>query len=185
MLHPTYFAGAVAVGIFLISLGVTIVLALRIRRLRAEKDSAVALAQEQQEQFARDLHDLVGHWLWLASIKSELAYRHAADDARLRGDLDEILQAVRHATHAVRNVSQAYLQLSLPGETTRAKTLLSSFGAYCSVRMDVADLPKDVSATLGTVVREGRHEHAAAQQGHEMRHRADRAQRPATADRRQ
>src|SRR4051812_9116179 len=116
MLSPTYIAGAVAVGILLISLGVTIVLALRIRGLRTEKDSAVTLAQEQQEQFARDLHDLVGQWLWLASIKSELAYRHAADDARLRGDLDEILQAVQHATHAVRNVSQAYLQLSLPGE---------------------------------------------------------------------
>jgi signal transduction histidine kinase len=154
MLHHTYFAGVVAVGIFLISLGTTFVLALRIRRLRAEKDSAVALAQEQQEQFARDLHDLVGHWLWLASIKSELAYRHAADDARLRGDLDEILQAVRQAAHAVRNVSQAYLQLSLSGETTRARTLLSSFGAYCSVRLDVADLPREVSATLGTVVRE-------------------------------
>jgi signal transduction histidine kinase len=155
MLHHTYFAGAVAIGVFLISLGVTTVLALRIRRLRAEKESAVALAQEQQEQFARDLHDLVGHWLWLASIKSELAHRHAVGDARLRGDLDEILQAVRHAAHAVRNVSKAYLQLSLQGETTRAKALLSSFGAYCSVRMDVADLPKGVSATLGTVVREG------------------------------
>ncbi|MFC7649939.1 hypothetical protein ACFQX6_63585 [Streptosporangium lutulentum] len=55
-----------------------IFLTLRIRRLRAEKDGAVALAQEQQEQFARDVHDLVGHWLWLVSIRSELAYRHAA-----------------------------------------------------------------------------------------------------------
>jgi two-component system sensor histidine kinase DesK len=157
MLHHTYFAGTAALGIFLISLGVTIGLTLRIRRLRAEKDRAVALAQEQQEQqeqLARDVHDLVGHWLWLASIKSELAYRHAEGDARLRGDLSEILQAVQHAAHAVRNVSKAYQQLSLQGETTRAEALLSSFGAYCSVRMDVTDLPDDVSATLGTVVRE-------------------------------
>ncbi|MDP9841453.1 sensor histidine kinase [Streptosporangium lutulentum] len=144
----------VAIGIFLISLGIMIFLTLRIRRLRAEKDGAVALAQEQQEQFARDVHDLVGHWLWLVSIRSELAYRHAAGDPRLRGELSEILQAVQHATHAVRNVSTVYRQLSLQGETMRAETLLSNFGAYCSVRMDVTDLPGDVSATLGTVVRE-------------------------------
>ncbi|MFC7649938.1 sensor histidine kinase [Streptosporangium lutulentum] len=61
---------------------------------------------------------------------------------------------MQHATHAVRNVSTVYRQLSLQGETMRAETLLSNFGAYCSVRMDVTDLPGDVSATLGTVVRE-------------------------------
>lgn len=115
MLHHTYFAGTAALGIFLISLGVTIGLTLRIRRLHAEKDRAVTLAQEQQEQLARDVHDLVGHWLWLASIKGELAYRHAEGDARLRGDLSEILQAVQHAAHAARNVSKAYQQLSLQG----------------------------------------------------------------------
>ncbi|OUC84324.1 sensor histidine kinase [Streptosporangium minutum] len=139
-------------GIVLISLGVTVTLALRIRRLRAEQERAVTRAHEE---FARDVHDLVGHWLWLASIKSELAYRRAAGDARLRGDLGEALQAVRHAAHAVRNVSKAHRHPSLHGESMRAQALLTSFGAACTVRMEAAGLSREVSATLGTVVREG------------------------------
>ncbi|WP_184751784.1 sensor histidine kinase [Streptosporangium album] len=131
---------------------VTVVLLLRIRRLRAEKERAVVQAHEE---FARDVHDLVGHWLWLASIKSELAYRRAAGDARLRGDLGEALQAVRHAAHAVRNVSTIHRQVSLQGESTRAQTLLAGLGADCSVRVDATGLPREVSATLGAVVREG------------------------------
>ncbi|MGV9777887.1 sensor histidine kinase [Streptosporangium sp. NPDC003464] len=147
-----YVAIAVIAGTVLISLGVTVVLALRIRRLRAEQERAVTRAHEE---FARDMHDLVGHWLWLASIKSELAYRRAAGDARLRGELGEALQAVRHAAHAVRNVSKAHRHLSLQGESMRAQALLASFGADCSVRVDATALPREVSAALGTVVREG------------------------------
>ncbi|WP_433239852.1 sensor histidine kinase [Streptosporangium sp. CA-135522] len=133
-------------------LSVTVVLAVRIRRLRAEQERAVTQAHEE---LARDMHDLVGHWLWLASIKSELAYRQAAGDARLRGDLGEALQAVRHAAHAVRNVSKVHRHLSLQGESMRAQALLASFGAECTVRVDAGGLPRDISAALGTVVREG------------------------------
>ncbi|MFJ2030033.1 sensor histidine kinase [Streptosporangium sp. NPDC087985] len=127
-------------------------LLLRIRRLRAEKERAVIQAHEE---FARDVHDLVGHWLWLASVKSELAYRRAAGDARLRGDLGEALQAVRHAAHAVRNVSTIHRQLSVQGESMRAQTLLADLGADCSVQVDATGLPQEVSAALGAVVREG------------------------------
>ncbi|MBB2911553.1 two-component system sensor histidine kinase DesK [Streptosporangium becharense] len=144
--------GAVAAGTLLLSLSTTLVLAVRVRRLRAERERVVAGVREG---FARDMHDIVGHWLWLASVKGELARRHADGDARLHGELEEVLQAVRQATRAVRNVSAAYRGLSLPAEAERARVLLRGFGAYCSVRMEVADLPGEVSAALGTVVREG------------------------------
>ncbi|MEV7006489.1 histidine kinase [Streptosporangium sp. NPDC051022] len=152
MPHQLYAMVAITAGVLVVSLGITIVLALRIRRLRAERDRAVTLAQEE---LARDVHDLVGHWLWLASIKSELAYRRAAGDAHLRGELGEALQAVRHAAHAVRHVSKGNRQLSLQGESARAEALLASFGIDCSVRIEPAGLPRTVSAVLGTVVREG------------------------------
>lgn len=152
MSHPAYLAGAAGVGVLLASLGVTLVLLLRLKRLRAERERALTRAYEG---FARDMHDIVGHWLWLASIKGELAHRRANGDARLREDLEEVLQAVRQAAHAVRNVSEARHRLSFSGEAARARTLMEGFGAYCSVRVDVDELPEVVSATLGAVVREG------------------------------
>jgi signal transduction histidine kinase len=152
MPHPAYLVGTAGAGILLISLGVTLALTLRIRRLRVERERALARAYEG---FARDMHDIVGHWLWLASIKGELAHRRAAGDARLREDLEEVLQAVRQAAHAVRNVSAARHRLSFPGEAARARALMEGFGAYCSVRVDTDELPEPVSAALGAVVREG------------------------------
>ena len=152
MPHQLYVVVAITAGTLLVSLGVTVFLALHIRRLRTERDRAVTLAQEE---LARDVHDLVGHWLWLASIKSELAYRRAADDVSLRGELGEALQAVRHAAHAVRHVSRGNRQLSLQGESARAEALLTNFGVDCSVRIRAAGLSRNVSAVLGTVVREG------------------------------
>jgi signal transduction histidine kinase len=152
MFHPAYLVVAAGTGILLTSLGVTLVLVLRIRRLHAEREKALTRAYEG---FARDMHDIVGHWLWLAAIKGELAHRRANGDARLREDLEEALQAVRQAAHAVRNVSQACRRLSFSGEAARARTLLEGFGAYCSLRVDVDELPEVVSATLGTVLREG------------------------------
>ncbi|MER6826344.1 histidine kinase [Streptosporangium sp. NPDC000563] len=152
MPHPAYLVGAVGTGILLVSLGATLVLALRIRRLHAERERALSRAYER---FARDMHDIVGHWLWLASIKGELAHRKANGDARLREELEEVLQAVRQAAHAVRNVSEAARRLSFSGEVTRARTLMEGFGAYCSVRVDVDELPELVSTALGAVVREG------------------------------
>ncbi|GAA4207530.1 hypothetical protein GCM10022252_71270 [Streptosporangium oxazolinicum] len=152
MPHPAYLVGAAGTGILLASLGVTFALVLRIRRLRAERERALSRAYEG---FARDMHDVVGHWLWLASIKGELAHRKAKGDARLREDLEEVLQAVRQAAHAVRDVSKAAHRLSFSTEAARARTLLEGFGAYCSVRVDVEELPEVVSTALGAVVREG------------------------------
>lgn len=143
---------AVITAIILILLCITVVLLLRVRRLRAEKEQAVIQAHEE---FARDVHDLVGHWLWLASVKSELAYRRAAGDARLRGDLGEALQAVRHAAHAVRDISMIHRQVPLQGESLRAQALLTGLGADCSVRVDATGLSREVSGALGAVVREG------------------------------
>ncbi|MEU8383435.1 histidine kinase [Streptosporangium sp. NPDC048865] len=151
MPHPAYLVGAAGAGVLLASLSVTLMLALRLRRLRAERERALV---RTYEGFARDMHDIVGHWLWLASIKGELARRKVNGDARLREDLEEVLQAVRQAAHAVRNVAEARRELSFSGEAARARTLMEGFGAYCSVRVDVDELPDVVSATLGAVVRE-------------------------------
>ncbi|MFC4056949.1 sensor histidine kinase [Planomonospora corallina] len=129
---------------------------MRLRRLRAqqaaERERAIARAREE---FSRDVHDLVGHWLWLASVKSELAYRQARGDDRLRGELAEALRAVRHAAHAVRHASRPDRNLSLRGEVVRAEALLWSLGADCLIQVDAGGLPSDLNAALAAVVREG------------------------------
>ncbi|MFI6511181.1 sensor histidine kinase [Streptosporangium sp. NPDC050855] len=152
MSQAAYLVGAAGAGALLVSLGVTCALTLHIRRLRLERERALSRAYEG---FARDMHDLVGHWLWLASIRGELAHRRAAGDGPLREDLEEVLRAVRQAAHSVRNLSAAGHRISFPGEVARAKVLLEGFGAYCSVRVDVDGLPEAVSTALGVVVREG------------------------------
>ncbi|GAA3134378.1 hypothetical protein GCM10010466_26350 [Planomonospora alba] len=147
---------AIALLLFLTALGTALFLWVRLRRLRAQQAAERARAVARaREEFSRDMHDLVGHWLWLASVKSELAYRQAGGDARLRGELAEALRAVRHAAHAVRHASRPDRGLSLRGEVVRAEALLWSLGAHCLIQVDAAGLPPDVDAALATVVREG------------------------------
>lgn len=146
----------VIVSVFLaVSVAFTVILTVRIRRLRGERESAVVQARED---LARDVHDLVSHWLWLASVKSELAYRRAGGDARLRRELGEAVDAVKHAAHAVREVATAGLAgplVHVHDEIGRARALLRTLGVEC--RADVAEDPLTpaVSVALGTVVREG------------------------------
>ncbi|WP_176728551.1 sensor histidine kinase [Planobispora rosea] len=149
-------AMAITLLLFLFALGIALVLWIRLRRLgarqAAERERAVARAREE---FSRDVHDLVGHWLWLASVKSELAYRQAGGDTRLRSELAEALQAVRHAAHAVRNASTSHRNLSFQGEVLRAEALLWGLGIDCLTHGDTTGLPPDLNAALAAVVREG------------------------------
>ncbi|GAA3447896.1 sensor histidine kinase [Planomonospora venezuelensis] len=152
MADQTNIPATVAFFALAVALAVIFRLTLRIARLTAERDAAAA---RTREEFARDMHDLVGHWLWLASIRSETAYRRAAGDPYVSEELGEALQALRHAAHAVRNASRGVLQPLLDGEALRAEQLLASLDVDCVTRVDATGLPAPLSAALGAVVREG------------------------------
>ncbi len=155
MAHRACVVVAVISVFFAVSVACTVVLAVRIRRLRAERESAVVRARED---LARDVHDLVSHWLWLASVKSELAYRHAGGDARLRRELGEAVDAVKHAAYAVREVATAGMVRSpvhVHEEIRRATALLRTLGVECRADVTRDPLTPALSVALGTVVREG------------------------------
>lgn len=125
------------------------VLGIRLRRMHALHDRAVARAREG---FARDAHDLVGHWLLLATMRGELALRcSGADPPR---ELVELVDAVTSAAADLRDLTATYRRISLADEAKRATALLSDFGTSCSVTLPAEELPRELSALLGTVVRE-------------------------------
>ncbi|GLW23278.1 hypothetical protein DI270_006815 [Microbispora triticiradicis] len=131
------------------------VLALRLRRLRAMQAEAVRqAAAEAREQFGRDVHDLVSSRLWLATLRSELAYRLAEDDNPLRPALADVVQAIRQAAADIRNVTRSFQDVSLPSELANARAVLRAYGTDCKIETTDAELSDQISATLAIMVRE-------------------------------
>ncbi|MFI6319673.1 sensor histidine kinase [Nonomuraea sp. NPDC050556] len=144
------FPSILALGIVAASLSLSAVLGLRLRRLQLHQDDAVARARDR---FARDAHDLVGHWLMLASMKGELVLQRAGAD--LTPDLADMVHAVRSAAGELRDLTSTYRGISLREEASRAGEVLGDFGAPCDVQLPEEELSREHSSLLGTVVREG------------------------------
>lgn len=131
------------------------ILLLRLRRLRAMQAEAVRqAAADAREQFGRDVHDLVSSRLWLATLRSELAYRLADDESPLRPALADVVQSIRQAAADIRNVTRTFQDISLPSELANARAVLRAYGTDCKIEAPEAELPPDVSAVLAIMVRE-------------------------------
>jgi signal transduction histidine kinase len=128
-----------------------------VAELRAARvQLAQAAVAEERLRFARDLHDLLGLSLSAITLKTELAHRlAAADPARAREELDEILAISRLALADVRSVAGGHHELSLTEECRTAESLLAA--AEVDVRMDLryGEIPELVGTVLATVLREG------------------------------
>ena len=132
-----------------------VILVIRLRRLSAMQAEAVRLAAaEAREQFGRDVHDLVSSRLWLATLRSELAYRLADDDSPLRPALADVVVSIRQATADLRNVTRSFRDVSLASELANARAALRAYGTDCEVEATKADLGDEVSATFAIMVRE-------------------------------
>ncbi|GAA3654059.1 signal transduction histidine kinase [Lentzea atacamensis] len=123
----------------------------------AREELATAAVTQERLRFARDLHDLLGYSLSAITLKSELTHRLVTiDPDRARQELTEVLEISRQALADVRSVALSYRELSFDEETQSAQALLSAADIDVTVRIDPCDeLPKDVTVTLATVLREG------------------------------
>lgn len=131
------------------------VLATRLRRLRAmQAEAARQAAAEAREQFGRDVHDLVSSRLWLATLRSELAYRLADDDSPLRPALADVVQSIRQASADIRNVTRSFRDVSLTSELANARAVLRAYGTDCKVDVTEAEPGDEVSAVFAIMVRE-------------------------------
>ncbi|WP_439664262.1 sensor histidine kinase [Lentzea sp. HUAS TT2] len=123
----------------------------------AREELATAAVTQERLRFARDLHDLLGYSLSAITLKSELTHRLATlDPGRARQELTEVLEISRQALADVRSVALSYRELSFDEETQSAQALLSAADIEVTVKIDACDqLPKEVTVTLATVLREG------------------------------
>ncbi len=132
----------------------------------AREELARNAVAEERLRFARDLHDLLGHSLSLIALKSELARRLAdVDPARARQEMADVEAAARGALAEVRDAVSGYRQVSCAQAVAESRSALSGAGIAVRVPDRLPDLPPDVDAALGWVVREAttnvlRHSHA-------------------------
>ncbi|MFC0863800.1 sensor histidine kinase [Sphaerimonospora cavernae] len=131
------------------------VLVRRLRRLSALQAEAVRqAAAEARQRLARDVHDLLSSRLWLASLKSELAYRRADEDSPTRAALAEVIESIRQAATDIRNVTRSYQEISLWSELTNARAVLTAYGTGCEVEASEVELAPELNAMLAVTVRE-------------------------------
>ncbi|GII32115.1 sensor histidine kinase [Planotetraspora mira] len=111
-------------------------------------------AAEAREQLGRDVHDLVGSRLWLASLQGELAYRLADENSPVRPALANVIESVRQAATDIRNVTRSYQEISLWSEIADARAVFTARGVDCTLRLAEVDLTPEASAVFAVTVRE-------------------------------
>ena len=116
----------------------------------------LALA-DQRHQFARDLHDILGHSLTVVAVKAELAGRLASlDPQRAETEIADVERIARQALADVRSAAAGYREITLAGELASAHTALAAAG----IEADLPDcgagqIPRPQQELFGWAVREG------------------------------
>ena len=110
---------------------------------------------EEQQRFARDLHDLLGHSLSLIALKSELARRLATvDPVRAGAEMADVEDAARRALAEVRDAVSGYRQVTCAQSLAEARAALTGAGIAVRLPDRVPVLPGAADVALGWVVRE-------------------------------
>lgn len=136
------------------------------RLLRAQEQIGSMAVEQERLRFARDLHDVVGHSLTAATVKTQLARRLVdTDDDRAKAELREVEGLLREALKDVRGTVAGYREVTLTSELVRAATVLEAAGIAADLPRAVDHVPAGRSELFGWVLRESvtnvvRHSHA-------------------------
>jgi two-component system sensor histidine kinase DesK len=116
----------------------------------------LALA-DQRNQFARDLHDILGHSLTVVAVKAELAGRLASlDPQQAETEIADVERIARQALADVRAAAAGYREITLAGELASAQTALAAAGIEADLPdQDVGQIPRPQQELFGWTVREG------------------------------
>ena len=116
----------------------------------------LALA-DQRNQFARDLHDILGHSLTVVAVKAELAGRLASlDPQRAETEIADVERIARQALADVRAAAAGYREITLAGELASARTALAAAGIGADLPdEDISTIPRLQQELFGWTVREG------------------------------
>ncbi|MET8152169.1 histidine kinase [Actinoplanes sp. NPDC049668] len=152
--YLTYSAAIMAaIGLMVYGLSRLADLAVQLDALRGE--TARLAVHRERLRTARDVHDLLGQGLSVLELKIVLIDRLIDhDDARARGEIEEVVRICTTARDETRLVADGVQHLSLRTEIAVARSVLTSAGI--DVRADLADgpLPAELDAVLATVLRE-------------------------------
>ncbi len=152
--------GSVAFQIFISALaawGVGQVI-LRNAQLVAARNEITRLAlADQRNQFARDLHDILGHSLTVVAVKAELAGRLASlDPQRAETEIADVERIARQALADVRAAAAGYREITLAGELASARTALTAAGIEAELPdQETGQIPRPQQELFGWAVREG------------------------------
>jgi two-component system sensor histidine kinase DesK len=125
-----------------------------LRRSQAEAQAMAATAE--RERIARDLHDLLGHTLTVAAVKSELAARLIdVDPARAKMEMQELHTTVRTALSDIREAVTGMRRTKLSAEVAQARNALASVDTAFTFHAPAEDLPPGIEDALAMLLREG------------------------------
>jgi two-component system, NarL family, sensor histidine kinase DesK len=152
--------GAMAFQIFVSSVAAWGVgqLIQRNAQLVAARNEITRLAlADQRNQFARDLHDILGHSLTVVAVKAELAGRLASlDPQRAETEIADVERIARQALADVRAAAAGYREITLAGELASARTALAAAGIEAELPdLELDQIPRLQQELFGWAVREG------------------------------
>jgi len=158
--HGWHADGSMAFQIFVSALAAWGVgqLIQRNAQLVAARNEITRLAlADQRNQFARDLHDILGHSLTVVAVKAELAGRLASlDPQRAETEIADVERIARQALADVRAAAAGYREITLAGELASAQTALAAAGVEADMPdQDMSQIPRPQQELFGWAVREG------------------------------
>ena len=123
---------------------------------QAREGAARLMLAEQRLQFARDLHDLLGHSLSVIVLKAELAGKLAAGSPeRAAAEVADIERVARQALADVREAVSGYREASLAAEIEQARVALAAAGVKVEIDPYREGLPAPAESVLAWALREG------------------------------
>ena len=162
LVHGWTVDGTMAFQIFVSALaawGVGQVISRNAQLAEARNEITRLALADQRNEFARDLHDILGHSLTVVAVKAELAGRLASlDPQRAETEIADVERIARQALADVRAAAAGYREITLAGELASARTALAAAGIEADLPdqdQGMISIPRLRQELFGWTVREG------------------------------